>query len=157
MHRWRCPLDAADPRPVDSRWGSSAGAQPGSWQTRGAPPQRSQRGSARPQTAPRTRPGGRGAIEWHYHAAGSPPPGDAWDGAKGLVAEIADRMGLEPHSGRQLVKLGERTGRRKYLRLPHHADCDDAVAARAKKYRDFHAAEVRKMVVESSESESEDD
>ena len=46
---------------------------------------------------------------------------------------------------------------RKYLRLPHHADCDDAVAARAKKYRDFHAAEVRKMVAESSESESEDD
>lgn len=59
--------------------------------------------------------------------------------------------------GGMVWKLGERTGRRKYLRLPHHADCDDAVAARAKKYRDFHAAEVRKMVVESSESESEDD
>ena len=47
--------------------------------------------------------------------------------------------------GGMVWKLGERTGRRKYLRLPHHADCDAAAAARAKKYRDFHAAEVGKI------------
>ena len=46
----------------------------------------------------------------------------------------------------------ERKGRRKYLRvLPHHVDCNDAVAARDKKYEEFDA----RMQEESEDSEEE--
>ena len=54
-------------------------------------------------------------------------------------------------AGGTVVKgLGKRTGRRKYLRvLPHHSDCDDAVAARRLKWEKYH-----ENAAESAESDS---
>ena len=47
--------------------------------------------------------------------------------------------------------LGKRTGRRKYLRvLPHHPDCNDAVAARRLKWEKYH-----ENAAESAESDSD--